>query len=114
MNFMKIFYLFPCIIFLIFLILFFMYPSSIFEGLQEKGIDMSAKNTTYDISNVERIYHPTYIDTTVNGNLVFPTFYTPGSYKYTSKSYIPNYTDSVYLGTLVQYTPILQELKEND
>jgi hypothetical protein len=82
--------LIPFIIF----ILFLLYSSTtLFEGLPD---------TVYDISNIGQVYHPTYIDTNIDasGGFALPVFYTPNSYKYSSKSYVPNYVDTIYMSSL--------------
>ena len=95
----------PFLLLLIFLpILFFSY----YEGLQEPPINLSSNILNYDISNIEQIYHPTYIDTNVKsiGGFALPTFYTPNTHKYPNKTYVPNYVDSIYMSSLTKMSNV--------
>ena len=86
------------------------YPTSkLFEGLPDSL-------TTYDISNVEQVYHPTFIDTNIDasGGFALPIFYTPNSYKYSSKPYVPNYVDAIYMSSLTGLSNVAQYYDVSD
>jgi len=90
-----------------FVIYFFSYPIIIIFypihlSFKEELQELSSNNLIYDVSNVSQIYHPTYIDTNINssGGFALPVFYEPKSYKYSSKSFVPNYVDTIYMSSL--------------
>jgi hypothetical protein len=72
------------------------------EGLKEQGVVFTTENTTYDISNVEHQYHPSYIDTNVDasGGFALPVFNTPHTYRDGNKTFVPSYVDSIYMSQL--------------
>jgi hypothetical protein len=104
-------------IILIFFIAFLIYilissPNKFLEGLQEQRLPPNGilNKTNYDISNIEQVYHPSYIDPNVqaNGGFALPVFYTPKSYLYSPKAYIPNYVDSIYMSSLTGLSSVAQ------
>jgi hypothetical protein len=71
-----------------------------------EGIDM----TKYDVSNIEQKYHPSFIDSnvTAKGGFALPVFYTPKSYKYSAKEFVPNYIDTIYMSSLTGLSNVAQ------
>ena len=90
-------------------------PNKILEGLQEHS-NPSINITNYDISNIEQVYHPSYIDPNVhsNGGFALPVFYTPKSYVYSPKAYVPNYVDSIYMSSLTGLSNVSQYFGNDD
>jgi hypothetical protein len=103
----------PLLILLIIVIIILIYITNptikLFEGLPDSL-------TTYDISNIEQVYHPTYIDTNIDasGGFALPVFYKPNSYKYSSKPYVPNYVDSIYMSSLTGLSNVAQYYDVSD
>jgi hypothetical protein len=99
--------LLPFIFFILFLLSL---RFNIFEGLQENNTLPPANLLTYDVSNITQVYHPTYIDTNIDasGGFALPVFYKPNSYKYSSKSYVPNYVDTIYMSSLTGLSNVAQ------
>lgn len=94
------------IIFIIFLLIN-LTTNYIFEGLQQNN-DLPLLK--YDISNVEQVYHPTYIDTNINaiGGFALPVFDKQNHYKYSNKIYVPNYIDTIYMSSLTGLSNVAQ------
>lgn len=97
---MKILLIMPLIIAIAILIYIVHYSPPVFEGLNETS--PLEKPISYDITNINQSYHPTYIDTNIDalGGFALPVYYEPKTYKYSSKAYVPNYVDSIYMSSL--------------
>jgi hypothetical protein len=108
---MTILLLIPFIVFICILIYISISSTTILEELQEQINPIASLNlTNYDISNIEQVYHPSYIDPNVqaDGGFALPVFYIPKSYVYSPKAYIPNYIDSIYMSSLTGLSNVAQ------
>jgi hypothetical protein len=79
----------------------------ILEGLQDVTQPLL---TTYDISNTNIQYHPSYMDTNIDasGGFALPIYYKPNSSIYPHKQYVPNYADTIYMSSLTGLSNVAQ------
>ena len=64
----------------------------------------------YDLSNINQTYHASFIDSNVKsiGGFALPVFYTPKSYAYSPKAFVPNYVDTIYMSSLTGLSNVAQ------
>ena len=71
-------------------------PPETVDQLDEYGLEKDA-TWVYDASQKKLVYIPR------PKILSFPTYYTPGTYKYGAATYVPSYEEAIVLSTLDKY-----------